>query len=124
DQNNFRIDGGLSYAANVGYVDSGHWGGTETSSVHVAGTIAFDVTTEDSSGNTLQAAVIQQARRNVHQSTGLFWRQSNAPRMTADFISRGDGLSQTLMLAENIQSRNWASAIETMNDTGFGISVN
>lgn len=41
--------------------------------------------------------------------------------MTGDYVSRHDGLTNTLLFAENVQSRNWASA--NVNDIGFGLSV-
>lgn len=120
DQNNFRIDGGLSYAANVGYINGGNWGVVEnaTNGYHTVGGITPHVTSGASN----------EIIRTVHLSSGVFWRPylsdftTKAPRMTGDFIQRGDGLQYTLLFAENMQSRNWAS--RQMNDIGFGIGVN
>lgn len=121
DQNNFRVDGGLSYAGNAGYISSGHWGGTETTAdYHRAGTISPNLSA------TLSPAPTAAQLYNVHSATGVLWRPfnaagSNALRMTGDFVQRGDGLQYTLLFAENIQSRNWAST--STNDIGFGASV-
>ncbi len=41
--------------------------------------------------------------------------------MTGDFISQGDGQSQTILFAENVQATNWGSPLT--NSIGFGISV-
>lgn len=118
DQNNFRVDGGLSYAGNAGYISSAHWGGTDA---HYAGTISPNYSTTVTPNAT--AAQLY----NVHSATGIFWRPnvtgggSRALRMTGDFVQRGDGLTYTLLFAENIQSQNWAST--NVNNIGFGASV-
>ncbi|MCC7422899.1 MAG: DUF1559 domain-containing protein [Planctomycetaceae bacterium] len=121
DQNNFRTDGGLSYAGNAGYISSGHWGGTETTTdYHRAGSISPNLTMA------AQSAATAAQLYNVHSATGALWRphntaDTNALRITGDFIQRGDGLQYTLLFAENIQSRNWAST--STNDIAFGASV-
>lgn len=115
DQNNFRVDGGLSYAANVGYIRSDLWAGGNDLS-HGAGTINFH-------GPTAATA----ANNNVHSATGVFWRQASAVSgvratpITGDYINRGDGNSYTLLFVENINARNWASRYT--GSIGFGISV-
>jgi prepilin-type N-terminal cleavage/methylation domain-containing protein/prepilin-type processing-associated H-X9-DG protein len=120
DQNNFRVDGGLSYAGNAGYIDSDSWGGSDG---HFAGVLA-----PRASMAALTAATNAQ-KYNVHSATGVLWRPTavsgtsgvRALRMTGDFIQRGDGLTYTLLFAENIQSQNWAST--NVNNIGFGASV-
>lgn len=128
DSNNFRADGGLSYAANAGYLTDDVWGRpeadqrTQLMTLHAAGTIHFG-------GDTFEERVRRQF------GTGLFWREcsavedvrsadtnrARAPRMTGRFVQEGDGLRYTLLFAENCQSRNWAST--NVNDVGFGLFV-
>ena len=43
-------------------------------------------------------------------------------RTTLDYIARGDGVTQTLLLSENLQANQWISSF--VNDVGFGWSVN
>jgi prepilin-type N-terminal cleavage/methylation domain-containing protein/prepilin-type processing-associated H-X9-DG protein len=111
DQNNYRINGGLSYAGNVGYVSDQHWGNTGDQG-HGLGSILWH-------GAGATSGTPTQANNTVHQSTGIFWRGNTS--MTGDFVSRGDGLTNTVLFAENIQSRNWASIFT--GDIGFGTSV-
>ncbi len=71
-------------------------------------------------------------------STGVFWREANSDfmgaarptkKMTLDFISRGDGQSNTLMLSENLNARayvgpgvgGWASQVTS--DLAFLLPV-
>ncbi|MEO1997699.1 MAG: hypothetical protein ABGZ17_20750, partial [Planctomycetaceae bacterium] len=49
--------------------------------------------------------------------TGL----TGAPRMTFNRISRGDGLTQTIMLSENVQAGDWRRV--RTGDVGFGIKA-
>lgn len=129
DRYNFRVAGGLSYAANAGYMNFDVWGKPEAdaslnqATFHTVGTVSFAGTTDFDQ------------RIETHFATGVLWRpvtalvngrnrpleRKEAPRMAADDIHNGDGLTQTLLFAENIQSRNWASA--NVNDIGFGICV-
>ncbi|MCC7422898.1 MAG: DUF1559 domain-containing protein [Planctomycetaceae bacterium] len=128
DPNNFRADGGLSYAANAGYLSDDVWGHATADqsavleTLHVAGTLRLGGESFDD-------------RMLMHSATGVFWRpigavdnstqsppeRPKAPRMKGEAIQRGDGLAYTLLFAENIQSRNWAST--NVNDIGFGLLV-
>ncbi|MEZ6048494.1 MAG: DUF1559 domain-containing protein [Planctomycetaceae bacterium] len=117
DQNNYQQAFGLSYAANMGYVDSALWGAegepllqpTKDNNQHHLGIIDWN---NDSSVDSTDATIAF--------STGVFWRSDNY-NMTVDYISNGDGLSNTVMLAENIQSRRFYSRFA--QDIGFGIAV-
>lgn len=133
DPNNFRVPGGLSYAANAGYLSSAVWG-DETADADAAGSTFHRVGAID-----FGHASTPEERLSRHFATGVFWRGFERPtegttdaavaetgreiptRMTGDYISRHDGLSTTLLFAENANSRNWASA--NVNDIGFGLSV-
>ena len=55
---------------------------------------------------------------------GVMHRQSfnpNGPRMTLDRVQRGDGLTQTILLSENVQAGLWYQ--NATNSIGFGIST-
>lgn len=67
-------------------------------------------------------------------ATGVFWRKINIntpavtivdadsdPRVTLDSIGQGDGLTQTLMFAENTGSTSWSSA--RVDTCAFGVAV-
>lgn len=128
DPNNSRADGGLSYAANAGYLSYDVWGhptadqAAVLDTLHAPGTLRFG-------GESFED------RMSLHSATGVFWRaigaidnstqspheRPKAPRMTGETIMNGDGLTCTLLFAENIQSRNWAST--NVNDIGFGLLV-
>jgi hypothetical protein len=58
----------------------------------------------------------------IARSTGVFWRnEQDGFRMSLDYIQLGDGASNTLLLAENINSGNWADISSSRCDlqTGF-----
>ncbi|MEX1230131.1 MAG: DUF1559 domain-containing protein [Planctomycetaceae bacterium] len=131
DQNNDRIQGGLSFAANAGYIRSDIWGQEQAfvasnALVHVPsshdyepdGTIDvvpldwYDVTTGFDSGDVAPAF-----------ATGIFWRAVNGStfRMTQDYVQRSDGMEQTLMLAENQNSNTYYSTF--VDDVGFGVNA-
>lgn len=128
DPHNFRADGGLSYAANAGYLSDDVWGrpaadqAATLDTLHAPGTLRLGGASFDD-------------RMSLHSATGVFWRaigavdnsapspreRPKAPRMKGETIMNGDGLTYTLLLSENIQSRNWAST--NVNDIGFGLPV-
>ncbi len=128
DQFAAGITGGLSYAANAGYIRDDHWGvpgAALTTQVdfpeamdHNAGTIDWDS----------DMAIGGSEDLSIAYATGVFWRDSGIAsdrfRMTMDFASRGDGMSNTLMFAENIQAGGndgWTSPRTA--DIAFGVSV-
>jgi prepilin-type N-terminal cleavage/methylation domain-containing protein/prepilin-type processing-associated H-X9-DG protein len=88
--------GNLSYVVNGGYTTQAGWNDADNRN-HQLSTyrwpFTFDVRMQ-------QLATF---------STGVFWREANvkspAPGMRLDFISRGDGLTNTLLLSENLQTR-------------------
>ena len=118
DQISFKQDGGLSYVANAGYINSNNWG---ADSGHHALRINWDGT-----GN------IDLDDARLAYATGVFWRELSVDnfRMTFDYVSRGDGMTQTLMLAENVNAQNWSgktadsdTSSPSTGDIAFGISV-
>ncbi len=107
----FKINGGLSYAANLGYVTSSRWGQANiTDSIHAG--IDWDgdgsVTSNDI---------------DVHRATAVFLPpQSSIGDMTIDYIARGDGTTNTFLFLEyHDQSPNWSSP--RYGKIGVGISV-
>ncbi|MBI1349190.1 DUF1559 domain-containing protein [bacterium] len=122
DQNNYRQPTGLSYAANAGYVPVGNWGqvaGADQDNPY-SGSAPFARTSIDwNDGSTSTADNVAVGRR-----TGVFGRLVDGVderAVTLDEISQGDGLGQTLMLAENIQSRSFIS--RSLNDVAFALPV-
>ena len=112
DENNFNQTDGLSYVANGGYATS--WPTPNTPfNAHSAQTLATEL------GSSLRAAY----------STGVFWAPDNGLqmgltpimqnfskhpfRMSLDFISAGDGSSNTILFGENIQGGSWSGGFAT-----------
>jgi prepilin-type N-terminal cleavage/methylation domain-containing protein len=100
DQNNYRQPLGLSYAANLGYVSQARWGADDP----YGGVIARRVDI-DWDGST----TANQTDARVAKASGVFYRKVNgvageSSGTTLDDISQGDGLGQTLLFAENLQS--------------------
>jgi prepilin-type N-terminal cleavage/methylation domain-containing protein len=142
DTNNSGVSSGLSYAANAGYINM--WAWSNTNSVTLTppdyGTGAHDSTTLTWASIAPPNAQLPPVPpfldvgadahgRAISRSTGVFWRNEfDGFRMTTDFIQRADGLQNTLLLAENIDSGFWADVTPARRDlqTGyiaFGISV-
>tara|TARA_R110002111_G_scaffold262702_1_gene340341 strand:- start:42505 stop:43560 length:1056 start_codon:yes stop_codon:yes gene_type:complete len=95
----------LSYVANVGYVMNNYNGTGDTS--HAANSNYILSGTDVTSP--------------VKFATGVFWRGNGAPRMSLDFISAADGMTQTLMLSENLQAGDWPN-LDT-GSLGFGVDM-
>lgn len=97
DLTNINLNGGMSYVANVGYMNATDFGTDEDSATDHDGTRIL--------WNTSMTAA---ANVNIAHSTGVFWRgDDGGPRMTLDYISDSDGQSQTYMMSENLQSNRW-----------------
>jgi prepilin-type N-terminal cleavage/methylation domain-containing protein/prepilin-type processing-associated H-X9-DG protein len=114
DTNNYRQSLGLSYAANAGYMTEAAWGGDDpygsSGVIHHKFRIDWNRSTGIDSGDF-----------NLARSSGVFWRQGFGNTVTIDDISNGDGLGQTLMIAENIQSGQWIS--RDVDFIGFGLTI-
>ena len=57
----------------------------------------------------------------VKFASGVFWRPHTS-RMSLDFISAADGMTQTLMLSENLQAGEWFD--QDTGSLGFGVDMN
>lgn len=106
--------GALSYVVNVGYVTANYnktgvyYDAATGVGHHPAGDGGLDgdpATTDDIP---------------VKFASGVFWRPFTS-RMSLDFISEGDGMSQTLMLSENLQAGSWSD--QDTGSLGFGIDL-
>jgi prepilin-type N-terminal cleavage/methylation domain-containing protein len=132
------LGGGLSYAANIGYVPgvsgSSLWGSTGGGDDPTVDGIGSNYTPLharidwDGNGSATTANI------NQSRDTGVFMGITSDPDsdatngndismrpITEDGVSRNDGLAQTLMLAENLQATNWASY--RPGDVGFGYPI-
>ena len=131
DSDSFNQPKGLSYVANSGYIGEQVWGQAEDLTsfpgrFRNAYDIDWDMSEPSGPWPTLPDA-------RACYTTGLFFRNEDnyltgtlAPlrtgfRMTLDFVEQGDGLGQTIMLAEN---RDGAGPIDSreLNSLGFGVS--
>ncbi len=122
DINHAGLPGGLSYVANTGYMRDADFT-VATTTLHDGSRVSWNTIGVD---------------RAIAHSTGVFWRQDGGPTLTLEFISEGDGQTQTYMFAENTQASNWFisltppyAAAAGLNygpqvftgDMAFGISV-
>lgn len=112
--------GALSYVANAGYIDRSIWHNSVHSKRHHA--LAYEWDGE---------AGITEKDLLIAHSTGVFWRPtvpgdhstlSDATGMSLDFIGSGDGQSNTILFAENLQAGRWDRA-ENLWEIGFGLKV-
>jgi prepilin-type N-terminal cleavage/methylation domain-containing protein len=140
DANNQNVPGGLSYAGNAGYINSVNWttGPLGTAPDYGNGAHDADLIDWDGTGATLTPLQITALDEKIAYSTGIFWRNTvSGFRLTQDFVQRGDGSSNTIMIAENVNAGYWADiALATIGGTqmprrndlqtgyiGFGVSV-
>jgi prepilin-type N-terminal cleavage/methylation domain-containing protein len=140
DSNNSGTPGGLSYAANIGYVAASHWNASPTGT---SGPPDWDTKTIqawdstllgwDNSSTATQASTLDM---QIAHATGVFWRKdASGSTISWDSIGSGDGASATFMYAENVNAGHWAdididsgSSLPARKDLqtgyiGFGISV-
>ena len=108
DNLHFKQAMGLSYAGNCGYGSFPVNSGIMTEGDYNSGTPtfhnAFDIDWDQSGGP------ISARDADIARDTGVFWRSpisTDRFRMTTDRISNRDGTSNTLLIAENLNSQNW-----------------
>jgi len=104
DDQNDDQPGNLSYAMNGGYIASGLWGANANLNGVAGGTIPAGHFPEnyDYQFNTGYNASDEV---EVAKGTGVGWANK---QVKIDQVSRADGSTSTLLLAENIQAQNWA----------------
>jgi len=117
--------GSMSFVANAGYIANDLWDDAN-SQVHSVGLYDFDFNT---------AGVKNADDNQVAASSGVFWREVNngGQVSTLDRISSADGTSQTVLLSENINTRNyvigsgvpggWVSPYQGENSFGIAIAA-
>lgn len=101
DLTNANTNGGMSYVANVGYMNSTDFASDEDPGMPGSSTW------HDGTRVLWNTSMTPAANVAIAHSTGVFWRDDGGPRMTLDYISDADGQSQTYMLSENLQSSRW-----------------
>ena len=144
DTDTLQQPNGNSYAINCGYINGLRiWGrdpslrdgltatATGTAARHTLdsidwdyshGTNAMEAGPGPSEGDILVQAATGVAFRDPNIAPGLMGSgYKTAFRMTHDYINSGDGLGQTLLLAENKDAGQWHR--DRVNLTGFGVST-
>jgi prepilin-type N-terminal cleavage/methylation domain-containing protein/prepilin-type processing-associated H-X9-DG protein len=133
DQNHNRQPGGFSYVGNGGYAYLSNALGNTSSA---AGDPLWP-TNDD--GFEHDVAYVDWVRPTsphgtadieMQRSSGVFWRNTyltpsgrlTAPVQTIDAVTQGDGASNTLLLAENINAGNWSS--RRTPDITFMLDIN
>jgi prepilin-type N-terminal cleavage/methylation domain-containing protein/prepilin-type processing-associated H-X9-DG protein len=106
--------GGLSYVANAGYIRGDLWADNEG---HHAQQINWDRSCPCLEPN------LGRGDRPLAYGTGVFWRQlpDDGYRQKLRTIVRGDGLTNTFMISENLQAGTYDEA--STGRTAFGISI-
>ena len=121
DQNNFQIDGGLSYVVNTGYIETANW--PLTGWAHTAGAADWDASTVTGDAGDY----------TVGHAGGVFHAPTANDRFrpSLDYISSGDGQTNTVIFAENAQAQDWHRAVlpgtpgtpTSMANLAFGVPV-
>lgn len=115
DSNNEGAQGGLSYAANTGYVPAAQWdaAGTLGATGHHAYAVDWDAST-----------AIDDQDKIIAHSTGAFFQPTAADDrgVSLDFITSGDGQSNTILFCENLQAKRW-DRVTNIWEFSFGLRV-
>jgi prepilin-type N-terminal cleavage/methylation domain-containing protein len=136
DTANFKLPGGISYAANCGY-------GTTTKDATTGALSETNYphgTTNDITFGTPTPNL------ELQRDTGVFWRTNSIAaystlpagtsdpfKMTLDRVGTRDGMAQTIMLSENLNARNWGGLLANypgngtqsgLLDVGFIVNYN
>lgn len=88
--------GRLSYVVNAGFMSRQIFHG-DPDGRHRPGLLSWD-------GNDVSD---EEADIRVGLATGVIWRKSPSFQPSLDYVSQGDGTSNTLLLTENLQAGNW-----------------
>ena len=96
DTDSFKKPGGLSFVVNAGLIPRSLYHG-DPDGLHRLGHLSWD-------GNDVTDEPADVA---VAAAGGVFWRKSKAFQPSLDYVENGDGVSQTIMVSENLQAGNW-----------------
>ena len=96
DPNTFLKPGGLSYVVNAGFISRALYHG-DPNGLHRLGQLSWD-------GNDIAG---EEEDLRVSAATGVFWRNDDSHPLSLDEISQADGMSQTILLSENLQAGMW-----------------
>ena len=96
DGNTFRKPGGLSYVVNAGFMSRAQYHG-DPDGLHRLGQLSWN-------GNDIPG---EEEDCRVSAATGVFWRKDDSHPLSLDEISQADGMSQTILLSENLQAGMW-----------------
>jgi prepilin-type N-terminal cleavage/methylation domain-containing protein/prepilin-type processing-associated H-X9-DG protein len=88
--------GGMSYVANVGYMNA-----TDFAQDNDAATI------HDGTRVLWNTSSMPTVNLQIAHATGVFWRNDGGPQMSLEYIAEADGQSQTYLMSENLQSNRW-----------------
>jgi prepilin-type N-terminal cleavage/methylation domain-containing protein/prepilin-type processing-associated H-X9-DG protein len=137
DSNNNGVSGGLSYAANAGYINAASWTNvcpgqaTPTGPFYVPDSgkdahdslkIAWTLLSPPNTTPLPATYAVGPTDQAIARATGVFWRvEADGFQMDMNYIQRADGITNTLLLAENINSGFWADVTSARQDlqTGF-----
>jgi len=138
DTENFQVNGGLSYVANAGYIEldtasaaTSPWPGAGWT--HWSGAIDWDGVGNGTNN-------VTSGDFTVSHAAGVFMRPSGPAAVnhrgaddtgvaegvidtfvpSLDYITSGDGQSNTILFAENLQGQNWHTATN-LADIAFGV---
>lgn len=121
DVDSSRRPGGLSYVVNAGFMSSEIWGSLEGArAIHQLHLLDWNA-----GGNRSGTGVgtnLDQADLTVAAATGVIWRApASGYRASIDYVSVGDGTTNTLLLAENLDAGKWSGT--DVNHLAFGIRI-
>ena len=130
-ENDEDEDTQLSYVVNAGYWAATDWNGSDNRSItSPTGQPASFWAATEGGRNRHSDERLDWVRdgddptavdRRVARATGAFVPQRDGGTLSLDDISRGDGATQTLLVAENIQATVWSSPFA--RDIAFGIPI-
>ena len=120
DPSAFDQPNGLSYVANAGYMTTTIWD-ARTLTGYRAHTIDWD---DDTVVPDATGLPNDDGDSRIAHAAGVFWRPSDYDdfRTTLDYISEGDGQTNTLMFGENLQAQDWGSPV-AIHDIAFALRV-
>lgn len=116
DTANSQVAGGLSYIVNAGYASAaGGAAWAAGGNLHTAYSINWD-------GDAVTAGDPDDLA--IAKSTGIFWQPSGSDTkgMALDFMSSGDGTSNTILFAESLQATQWHVMSNVWN-SAFALNV-